>query len=68
MNSPLAEYLRQAGKSIRGTALEIGIEPHLFNAYANNKRPNQRNALKIALALGVDVRTLWPNFDQLRSY
>ena len=68
MNSPLAEYLRQAGKSIRGTAFEIGVEPHLLNAYTHGKRPNQRNALKIALALGVDVRTLWPNFDQLRSY
>ena len=68
MSSPLQEYLRQAGKSIRGTALEIGVEPHLFNAYVHGKRPNQRNALRIALALGMDVKTLWPNFDQLRSY
>jgi hypothetical protein len=68
MSSPLQEYLRQAGKSIRGTALEIGVEPHLFNAYVHGKRPNQRNALRVALALGLDVKTLWPNFDQLRQY
>ena len=68
MSRPLKEYLRQTGKSIRGTALEIGIEPHLMNAYVHGKRPNQRNALRIALALGMDVKTLWPNFDQLRSY
>jgi plasmid maintenance system antidote protein VapI len=68
MSSPLQEYLRQTGKSIRGTALAIGVEPHLFNAYVHGKRPNQRNALRVALALGQDVRTLWPNFDQLRQY
>ena len=48
--------------------MEIGIEPHLFNAYVHGKRPNQRNALRIAKGLGVDVRALWPNFDDLRSY
>jgi len=60
MSSPLREYLKQTGKSMRGTALEIGVEPHLFNSYAHGKRPNQRNAMKVALALGLDVRTLWP--------
>jgi len=64
----LEKHLRQAGKSIRGTALEIGIEPHLMNAYVHGKRPNQRNALRVAAGLGIDVRELWPNFDELRSY
>jgi hypothetical protein len=64
----LQEHLRKMGKSIRGTALDLGIEPHLLNAYANGKRPNQRNALKVAAGLGVDVRALWPNFDELRPY
>lgn len=68
MSSPLQEYLRQSGKSIRGTALEIGLEPHLFNAYVHGKRPNQRNAMRVALALGLEVKMLWPNFDQLRRY
>jgi hypothetical protein len=68
MSSPLREYLWQTGKSMRGTALEIGVEPHLFNSYAHGKRPNQRNAMRVALALGLDVRTLWPNYDQLRRY
>jgi len=68
MSNPLQEYLRQSGKSIRGTALEIGLEPHLFNAYTHGKRPNQRNAMRVALALGLEVKALWPNFDQLRRY
>ena len=68
MTCALKEHLRRIGKSIRGTALEIGIEPHLFNAYVNGKRPNQRNAVRVANGLGVDVYALWPNFDKLRSY
>ena len=64
----LQEYLRKAGRSIRGTALEIGLDPQLFNAYVHGKRPNQRNALKIAEGLGVAVRELWSNFDELRPY
>lgn len=68
MSGRLQWYLRQVGESIRGTALEIGIEPHVFNAYVHGKRPNQRNARKGAAALGLDVKTLWPNFDQLRPY
>ena len=64
----LQEHLRKAGKSIRGTALELGIDPAMFNAYVHGKRPNQRNAMRIAEGLGVDVRELWPNFDELRPY
>ena len=64
----LQEYLKKSGKSIRGTALEIGIDPQMFNAYLHGKRLTQRNALKIAEGLGVDVRELWPDFDGLRSY
>lgn len=64
----LQEHLRKAGKSIRGTALEIGIDPAMFNAYVHGKRPNQRNALRIAAGLGVAVLELWPNFDELRRY
>ena len=64
----LQEHLRRIGKSIRGTALELGIEPQLFSAYVHGKRPNQRNALRIAEGLGVAVRKLWPNFDELRPY
>ena len=55
----LQEHLRKMGKSIRGTALDLGIEPHLFNAYANGKRPNQRNALKVAAGLGVVGSLAW---------
>jgi len=64
----LQEYLKKSGKSIRGTALEIGLDPQMFNAYVHGKRPNQRNALRIAKGLGVDVRDLWPNFEELRPY
>jgi lambda repressor-like predicted transcriptional regulator len=64
----LHEHLKKVGKSIRGGALEIGIEPHLMNAYVHGKRPNQRNAMRVATGLGVKVRELWPNFDELRPY
>ena len=68
MNSPLREHLKQIGKSVRGAALEVGVDPALFDAYASGKRPNQRNALRVANGLGVDVRTLWPDLDNLRKY
>ena len=64
MHSPLRKHLNEIGKSMRGAALELGIEPHLFNAYVHGKRPNQRNAMRVARGLGVEVRTLWPDFDQ----
>ena len=64
----LREHLQATGKSMRRAALELGVEPHLFNAYVHGKRPNQRNARRIAEGLGVDVYTLWPNFDELRGW
>lgn len=68
MNCALREHLNRIGKSVRRTALEIGVEPALFDAYAHGKRPNQRNALRVANGLGVDVRTLWPDFESLRKF
>ncbi len=53
---------------MRAIAIQAGIEPGLFNSYVQGKRPNRRNAERVAEALGVDVRQLFPNFDQLRNY
>jgi lambda repressor-like predicted transcriptional regulator len=66
--TPLQKAAAAQGRSIRSVAFDAGIEPSLVNAYANGKRPNRRNAERVADALGVDVRTLWPDADALRSY
>ena len=54
LNTQLGEF----GLNAWTAPCAVGL-PHL---------PNQRNALKVAAGLGVDVRALWPNFDELRPY
>ncbi len=62
------ETCKKRGVSERAIAIGAGIEPGLFNAYVHGKRPNRKNAVKVAVALGVEPRKLFQNFDQLRSY
>ena len=59
---------RQRRTSMRALALAAGIEPGLFNAYVHGKRPNQRNAERVAAILDMDPRHLFQDFDQLRPY
>lgn len=59
---------QSSGRSMRSLAIEAGIEPGLFNAYVQGKRPNRKNAERVAAVLGITPRKLFQDFDQLRSY
>ena len=62
------EERRRSGRSMRTIAIQAGIEPGLFNSYVQGKRPNQKNAKRVAAALRTNVHELFPDFDQLRKY
>lgn len=64
----LRDYIQQTGRSQRQFAIAHGFEPSLLSSYVHGKPPNQRNALRLAEALRVDVRELFPDFDSLRSW
>ncbi len=51
-----------------GLAIKAGIQPGLLCRYERGVAPSQRNAVRIAKALGVEAETLFPDFDRLRPY
>lgn len=55
----LAELVRGSGESARRIAFRAGIEPGLLSAYVAGKRPNLRNAKRVAAALGKPAREVW---------
>ncbi len=68
MNSELKAIRERVGLSQTALALKAGIEPSRMSYYERGRRPCQRNAKRIADALGVNVRELWPEFDTLRAW
>lgn len=64
----LRETREKAGLTMTDLALEAGIEPSLLCLYEKGKRPNRRNAERVAAALGVNPREVFSDFDELRKY
>jgi lambda repressor-like predicted transcriptional regulator len=68
MESRLKSEARRAGLTLRAVALRAGIQSSLVYGYAGGLRPNQRNAVRVAEALGVSPESIWPEFNQLRTW
>lgn len=58
----------EAGLSQVELAVRAGIQPGLLCRYERGVAPSQRNADRLAKALGVEAETLFPDFDRLRPY
>ena len=58
----------EAGLSQVELAVRAGIQPGLLCRYERGVAPSQRNADRLAKALGVEARPLFPDFDRLRPY
>ncbi|MEI7900791.1 MAG: helix-turn-helix transcriptional regulator [bacterium] len=58
----------EAGLSQVELAVRAGIQPGLLCRYERGVSPSQRNALRLAKALGRDAGTLFPDFEYLRPY
>ena len=57
-----------AGLSQVELAVMAGIQPGLLCRYERGVAPGQKNADRLAKALGVAIESLFPDFDRLRPY
>jgi transcriptional regulator with XRE-family HTH domain len=57
-----------AGLSQIELAVKAGIQPGLLCRYERGVAPCQRNALRLARALGCAVEEVFPAFGNLRPY
>lgn len=65
----LVEMVKQSGVSARRIAIKAGVEPGLLSAYMAGKRPNRRNAERVAAALGQSARDVWGQaLDSFRTW
>lgn len=58
----------EAGLSQVELAVRAGIQPGLLCRYEKGITPSQRNAIRLAKALTIEARDLFPDFDHLRPY
>lgn len=49
-------------------AVMAGIQPGLLCRYERGVSPSQRNARRLAVALGKEARDLFPGYNHLRPY
>ncbi len=68
MSNNLKEKRTAANLSQIGLAIRAGMQPGLVCRYEKGMRPCQRNAMRLAAALDCDVRKLFPDYSELRSY
>ena len=68
MSNTLKEKRTAANLSQIELAIKVGMQPGLVCRYEKGMRPCQRNAMRLADALDCDVRTLFPDYGELRPY
>lgn len=64
----LREHREKKGVTMTSVALTAGVNLAALSRFERGATCNQRTAQRIAVALGENVRDLWPNFDALRKW
>jgi transcriptional regulator with XRE-family HTH domain len=64
----LRKAREEAGLSQRALAIKAGVQSCRLCAWEYGERCTQSTAMRLASALGVDVRSIFPDFDNLRRW